>query len=222
MNDVAQRLADLKRDKSIGKRLRTRLEWLRFADEPTPLAVLDALCTLREGAPVMPRALAEFEAMLTDLARMSGHNPGTTAEEADREAERLRLGCWIVARPAPDVAIAVLGGLPWEKILASIEAKRAKALADSDNDFLFGAGLDTSWSYYLRTLDNDGVRARVQKVRTVCERAGFIGEAAPDASWCNGNHFAFSDGESLGFSWRAWGDLQIAITGNGDYLDWYG
>lgn len=222
MNDVARRLADLKRDKSIGRLLRARLEWLRLADEPTPLAVLDALCTLREGATVMPRSVAEFEAMLSDLARMAGHNPGTTAEDADREAERLRLGCWIVARPAPDGAIVVLGGLQWEKILASIEAKRVTALAESGGGFLSSIGVDTSWSYYLRTLDNDDVRARVQKVRTVCERSRLIGDAAPDASWCNGNHFAFGDGAALGFSWRAWGDFHVAITGNGDHLDWYG
>ncbi len=40
--------------------------------------------------------------------------------------------------------------------------------------------------------------------------------------FCNDNHFRFSDGREIGFTWRAWGDLMQAIVGEREgYMTYY-
>lgn len=40
--------------------------------------------------------------------------------------------------------------------------------------------------------------------------------------FCNDNHFRFSDGTEIAFTWRAWGDLMQAIVGKREgYMTYY-
>lgn len=217
---VAERITALRRDKSLPKALRDRLAWVVLRPEATDADVAAALCSVREatlGLRSVPAPVAEVADALARLLRDHGHDPGATSEDADRLALRLRLGCWVVDAPATDGAIIVLGGLPWDRVLATIEAKRA---ASGAKGLFLSLDVPTAWSWYVGTLDAN-VRPRIERIRTACERARLVGRGAPSSPWCNEHHFGFVDGATVAFTWRAWGDLQVAVAGEGHYLDHY-
>lgn len=223
MESIDAQIKALWTDRSLRKPLRDRLRWVHLPEAPSTLDLVSALCTLREvmqGERTRHPAVDVIASQLASMARASGFDPGSSVEEADRVALRLRTGCWVVEGPMPSGAIVVLGGLPWDKILAEIQAKHDEVLRVGRGGLFVRLGIPTAWMYYLERLKPEE-RARMPGVKAACEQERLVGAAAPEASWNNDHYFAFSDGVALGLSWRAWGDLQVAITGEGHYLDYY-
>lgn len=67
-----------------------------------------------------------------------------------------------------------------------------------------------TWEEYLERFNEDVV-PRVILIRKAIEDYGWVGEKA--SSFCNRHQFRFNDGMTVGFTWRAWGDLMQAIVG---------
>ena len=82
-------------------------------------------------------------------------------------------------------------------------------------------GMDTSpsWEEYLSDYI-DEFKPHVELIKKAIEDLGWVGETADKRA--NDTCFVFSDGQAVGFSWRAWGDLMSAIVGrNEGYMAYY-
>lgn len=87
--------------------------------------------------------------------------------------------------------------------------------------FTLGALLDQGPSPWERYASHHGdpLRPRLEIVRKVVSAKDR--PRAWGARWAAEHHFAFFDHEPLSFTARAWGDLRVAESGTGHYMDWY-
>ena len=84
---------------------------------------------------------------------------------------------------------------------------------------LGGDPTNPDWYEYLDKL-KDEFRPHFVLIRGAIERLGWVGEKAD--SHANDVWFAFSDGTSVGFTMRGWGDLMQAIVGKREgYMAYY-
>lgn len=87
------------------------------------------------------------------------------------------------------------------------------------NIMLGGDPTNPNWSEYLDNI-KDEFRPHFLLIRDAIERLGWVGETAE--SHANSVWFTFSDGVSVGFTWRGWGDLMQAIVGKREgYMAYY-
>lgn len=76
-----------------------------------------------------------------------------------------------------------------------------------------------SWSQYLAVAPAN-VRRRLPAIHRAIEAASLLGVVASE--FANRHGFAFADGVTLSFTWRAWGDLQATLTQTpGGYVAFY-
>lgn len=90
----------------------------------------------------------------------------------------------------------------------------------SDYIPIFG-GMDLSpdWEEYLEDIKDD-YKQHFELIKKAIEELGWVGVKAD--SKANDTYFKFSDRITIGFSWRAWGDLMSAIVGKGEgYMAYY-
>jgi hypothetical protein len=92
---------------------------------------------------------------------------------------------------------------------------------DENISILMG-GYDSNptWEEYL-DLFNDEARPRLELIKEYIEKSDWIYKITAEY-FCNDNHFRFSDGKEISFTWRAWGDLMQAIVGKREgYMAYY-
>jgi hypothetical protein len=85
---------------------------------------------------------------------------------------------------------------------------------------LFGGDdRNPSWDDYLSDFKEE-FQPHILLIREAIEKLGWVGETADRKA--NDTLFSFSDGQNIGFSWRAWGDLMQAIVNkNEGYMVYY-
>lgn len=218
--DYDHRIDALLRGKMLPRPVRDQLQWARLAsDVPSAQDVANALVALRCVASKHAEIL-DLAATLERILRRAGHDPGKTSTEADELVLRLQAGCWVVNAPSPHGSVIVLGGLDWPAIHTYIAEKRATAKPGlSFLSAALGGNAPSTWDMYLKAIETV-VRERIDRVKRAAENAKLV-RNPPMASWNNEHHFAFADGTTLAFTWRAWGDFVVAIQGEGDYMNWY-
>ena len=82
-----------------------------------------------------------------------------------------------------------------------------------------GMDISPTWEEYLSDYKEE-FKPHFSLIKKAIEDLGWVGETA--GAKANDTCFVFSDGTSLGFSWRAWGDLMSAIVGkNEGYMAYY-
>ena len=82
-----------------------------------------------------------------------------------------------------------------------------------------GDNSNHSWEDYLKNYKEE-YQPHILLVREALEKLNWIGDTGEQHS--NDTCFVFSDGNSFGFSWRAWGDLMQAIVDkNEGYMQYY-
>lgn len=99
------------------------------------------------------------------------------------------------------------------------------SLAPSDFELegvtVIGGG-DTSnptWEEYLNGYIED-FKPHIELIRDLIKEINWVGRTGGQI--CNYYHFNFSDGNKIGFTWRAWGDLMQAIVGKREgYMKYY-
>ena len=81
-----------------------------------------------------------------------------------------------------------------------------------------GDPLNPTWEDYLAGFKEEW-QPRIQAIKeTIIQENKFVSAAY----FCNDNYFKLSDGTSIAFTWRAWGDLLQAIENKQEgYLKWY-
>lgn len=90
---------------------------------------------------------------------------------------------------------------------------------DDYQPIIGGMDVSPNWEEYLEYY-KDEFKPHFRLIKKAIEDLGWVGETAE--SRANHSCFVFSDGTSLGFSWRAWGDLMSAIVGkNEGYMAYY-
>jgi hypothetical protein len=138
---------------------------------------------------------------------------GTTAREADEMSLMLRSGGWVEEAKSDDGAEIVLGGFMTEAMCVKPEATTGLKI-------MLSKPLVTTWTRYLEKMPEDH-RVRLQIVKRLMEMKKWAGDENKDGSWAGDQTFWFVEGKPLKFTWRAWGDIQVAVTGHGHYMDWY-
>ena len=105
-------------------------------------------------------------------------------------------------------------------VVAEIVHGRDDHPMDDDHVVLMGGDpSDPTWEEYIAEY-NDDFRPCLEAVRRAIEAAGIVGVTAD--RFCNDNYFRLSNGRTVSFSWRAWGDLMQAIVGKREgYMAYY-
>jgi hypothetical protein len=76
-----------------------------------------------------------------------------------------------------------------------------------------------TWDEYLSQFLEEW-RPRIKAIRSCVEESPFMGITG--GVFCNDHYFQLSDGSSISFTWRAWGDLMQAIIGKREgYMAYY-
>jgi len=76
-----------------------------------------------------------------------------------------------------------------------------------------------SWKEYLRGFKEE-FQPHMVLIKQYLEKNGLVGECASEIA--DKKHFEFNDGEKIGFTWRAWGDLMQAVVGKREgYMKYY-
>ncbi len=92
---------------------------------------------------------------------------------------------------------------------------------DDERHVRLWGGLDPppNWVEYLADFEAD-YRPTIEAARRWLEaREGAIPMAG---DWCNDNYLRFSDGTTLTFTWRAWGDFAQAVVDKREgYMAYY-
>lgn len=225
----ADLVAALRRDRMLPKAFRDAVSVLSLPHVGgSPASLAQAVGDLRRAAghfapqaALLAPALAAYEA----AARGAGIDVGDTAASADAAALGHLWGAWVVEGPLPEGGEVVTGGFMTPAYYGPLVAP-ADAPPPSDRGGFFtlgalwGPASATPWSVYLDALESDALRERVRRIRRALDATrGVVGRAS--GAWTNDHHFAFPAGPPLGFSWRAWGDLVVALRGEGHYMDWY-
>lgn len=84
---------------------------------------------------------------------------------------------------------------------------------------LGGIEIPLTWEEYLSVF-KDEFTPHFELIKKAIEELNWVGETASEKA--NDTCFVFSDKTSLGFSWRAWGDLMSAIVGKQEgYMAYY-
>lgn len=107
-----------------------------------------------------------------------------------------------------------------------METITCKIISDPEEEFpdggisLFGGDPDNpSWEEYLDGFKNE-YRPHIQAIREAVIKSDIFGVSAMAA--CNATWFKLSDGTSISFSFRGWGDLMQAIKNNREgYMAYY-
>jgi hypothetical protein len=82
-----------------------------------------------------------------------------------------------------------------------------------------GDDTNPTWEEYLDVY-NEEAKPYFDLIRKAIEELGWVGSTGEQKA--NDTYFVFSDGESITFSWRAWGDLMQAIVGKREgYMMYY-
>lgn len=76
-----------------------------------------------------------------------------------------------------------------------------------------------SWKEYISDYPKE-LRPKFLLIKDAIKKLGWIGKTGEEIS--NNYCFIFSDGVSIGFSWRAWGDLMSALINKREgYMKYY-
>jgi hypothetical protein len=76
-----------------------------------------------------------------------------------------------------------------------------------------------TWDEYLSQFTEEW-QPHIKAIRTCVEESPFM--RSTGSVFCNGHYFQLSDGSSISFTWRAWGDLMQAIIGKCEgYMTYY-
>jgi len=76
-----------------------------------------------------------------------------------------------------------------------------------------------TWGEYIEKWP-DHEREEIEAIRSAVEASAFRRSTA--ANFCNGHFFELSNGHTVRFTWRAWGDLIQAMEGKREgYLAYY-
>lgn len=219
---IRQEVSNLKREKGLPKKFRDSLGLLYLGSEPDgPLGwshALTALRTLMEVyLPTIPEPKrAMLSAWIKDLEiniLREGFDPGQKSEESDKLFLRLQTGCWIQDGAAPLTSSFVLGGFMTE------EFYKPKLTTPPSTGLSFSRRV-TAWDVFLSEHPDEDLCQQLTKVRRALERERLVGKLS--GSWTNSHHFVFSNKRTMAFSWRAIGDIQVAILGEGHFMDYYG
>lgn len=82
-----------------------------------------------------------------------------------------------------------------------------------------GDSSNPTWEEYISDY-RDEWQKYIKLIRKAIEDSGLLGIKADN--FCNNHYFQFSDGESIAFTWRAWGDIMQAIIGKREgYMKYY-
>lgn len=211
------------RDKAAPRRFRQRVgvTYLPWPDRPD--LALEGLMSVRGLLADFPTEESRLRPML-DLyereVKALGIDAGTTAKEALAVFELASVGVWVAETPfglptqeearASDV---VLGGF--------MEPDYYTPKPHEMRPALVGGGLigPTPWEKYLVQIEPP-YHKRLELIRRLLQRDRRLQEET--GSWASSHHFQFFDaGKPLHFTWRAWGDLLVALRGTGSYLDYY-
>ena len=92
---------------------------------------------------------------------------------------------------------------------------------DDETNFSLWGGFEPapSWDEYVAEF-GDSLAPQLEAARTWLMARG---EPYPSASeWCNDHFLRFSDGITISFTWRAWGDFVQAVVGKREgYVTYY-
>ncbi len=92
---------------------------------------------------------------------------------------------------------------------------------DDERHWTIGGGIDPppDWAEYLADFEDEG-RPYMEAAREwLLGREGGIPTA--DA-WCNDHYLLFSDGRTIAFTWRGWGDFAQAVADRREgYMAYY-
>jgi hypothetical protein len=91
---------------------------------------------------------------------------------------------------------------------------------DKNQIVIMGGRADNpTWEEYIEDYNDEG-KERFELIKEYIKDSSFYKMTAD--KFCNDNHFRFSDGEEIAFTWRAWGDLMQAIVGEREgYMKYY-
>lgn len=107
----------------------------------------------------------------------------------------------------------------------SVEIIRSYDVVETDDTikkkphhFLGGDSNNPSWEAYVSDFKEE-YQDHVRLLRKCIEDNGLVGITGQDA---DDMYFRFSDGETWGFTWRAWGDLMQSIVDKREgYMTYY-
>jgi poly-D-alanine transfer protein DltD len=100
-----------------------------------------------------------------------------------------------------------------------ITAKVVRRERDSDEVLIGGDPINPTWEEYLNGF-NENFRPFLIAIRKTIEDEGLVGTLA--SNFCNDHVFELSDGRTVSFSWRGWGDLMQSIVGKREgYMRYY-
>lgn len=90
---------------------------------------------------------------------------------------------------------------------------------EDSQSIMGGMDIPQNWEEYISDYKEE-YKPHFKLIKKAIEDLGWVGEKANKKA--NDTCFVFSDGISLCFSWRAWGDLMSAIVGkNEGYMVYY-
>ncbi len=76
-----------------------------------------------------------------------------------------------------------------------------------------------TWNEYLEDISDEWL-PRIKALKEFIKGSEYYKITAEN--FCNDNHFRFSDGREIAYSWRAWGDLMQSIVGEKEgYMTYY-
>ena len=76
-----------------------------------------------------------------------------------------------------------------------------------------------TWDEYLKDVSSEW-KEKMNVLKEFVKKSDYYKITAD--KFCNDNHFRFSDGREIAFTWRAWGDFMQAIVGKREgYMKYY-
>ena len=104
-------------------------------------------------------------------------------------------------------------------IKADLVKGESPPMDEKNHVLLGGDSTNPTWEEYLKNFKEE-FQPRIKGVKECIEGNGLVGALAGNI--CNDHYFSFEDGQTLSFTWRAWGDLMQAIVNKQEgYMRYY-